>query len=418
MTAAARAAAEAAARASYGRLVAMLASRTRDVAAAEDALAEAFRAALEHWPGAGVPARPEAWLLVAARRRLDDAARHGRVRAAAAPTLRVLAEAAEAAMDGDDDAWLPDRRLGLLFACAHPAIDAAARTPLMLQTVLGLDAARIAAAYALAPAAMGQRLVRAKAKIRDAGIAFAVPGREALAARLDAVLEAVYAGYGTGWEEVAGAVAGAGADVRAAGLAEEAIWLGRLLAGLLPEEPETRGLLALMLFCESRRLARRGPDGAYVPLSAQDPARWSRPLIDEAEALLTAAHAAGRIGRFQIEAAIQSAHAARVRGVPVDWGAVVALYDALVARAPGIGALVGRAAAVVRHAGPAAGLAALDAAAVPPGYQPGQALRAHLLAALGHSGEARAAFAQAAELADDPAVRRFLLDEEARQSRS
>ncbi len=196
-------------------------------------------------------------------------------------------------------------RLKLLFVCAHPAIDAAARTPLMLQTVLGLDAARIASAFLLQPSAMGQRLTRAKRKIRDAGIAFELPESDELPPRLEAVLGAIYAAYGSGWDDVEGA------DPRRKGLAGEAIHLGRLLWQLMPAEPEMQGLLALMLHCEARRNARRTATGAYVPLSEQDVTSWSRPMIEEADSLLSAAEEIGRIGRFQLEAAIQSVHARR-----------------------------------------------------------------------------------------------------------
>src|SRR3982751_1586456 len=188
----ARAAAAAAARASYGRLVAFLAARSHDIAGAEDALGDAFAAALVHWPKDGVPASPEAWLLTAARRRLHDAWRHGRVEADAEATLRIVF----GELDAPRETGFPDERLKLMFVCAHPAIDPAARPALMLQTVLGLDAARIASAFVVAPATLSQRLVRAKAKIRSAGIAFEVPGPDELPARLDDVLEAVYAAYG------------------------------------------------------------------------------------------------------------------------------------------------------------------------------------------------------------------------------
>src|SRR5579883_146222 len=299
----ARRAVEQAARASYSRLLAFLAARSRDVAAAEDALADAFRAALENWPRSGVPEKPEAWLLTAARRRLLDGIRHARVQGEAVPTLLAVAdEAQEGAAAGVE---FPDERLKLLFVCAHPAIDIAARTPLMLQTVLGLDAARIASAFLVQPSAMGQRLTRAKAKIRASGLGFELPEPKQLPERLDSVLEAIYAAYGSGWDDVAGA------DARRKGLAAEAISLGRLLVQLMPEEPEAKGLLALMLHCEARRNARRTNTGEYVPLLGQDARLWSKAMMEEAEHWLREASRTKRYGRFQFEAAIQSAHAQR-----------------------------------------------------------------------------------------------------------
>jgi RNA polymerase sigma-70 factor (ECF subfamily) len=394
-------AAELAARASYGRLLAYLAARWRDVARAEDALGDALLAALETWPRSGVPDKPEAWLLTAARRRLVDGARHAGVAAAAEADLNVmLDERADAA-----PAAFPDERLALLFVCAHPAIDEAARTPLMLQTVLGLDAARIASAFLVAPATMSQRLVRVKAKIREAGIRFEMPAPGELAARLDAVLEAIYAAYGSGWEDVAGS------DPRRRGLAEEAIWLGRLVARLLPDEPEAQGLLALMLYCEARRAARRNAAGAYVPLGFQDLRRWSRPMIEEAEEVLAGAARLKAAGRFQLEAAIQSVHAQRVRTGETDWEAVTLLYEGLLRHAPTIGARVAHAAALGEARDAEAGLAALDA--IPPDqvatYQPYWALRGHVLKALGRAAEAGQAYERAIGLSEDPAVRAFLL---------
>lgn len=402
----ARRAAEAAARDSYGRLVAYLSARSRDVAAAEDALGEAFRAALETWPEAGVPDRPEAWLLAVARRQLIDDARHERVAADAAPRLRLAAERrqAGAGVEADDEAF-PDERLKLLFVCAHPAIDAGARTPLMLQTVLGLDAARIASAFLVAPAAMGQRLVRAKAKIRDAGIPFEVPGPAELPARLGPVLDAVYAAYGTGWEDAAGA------DPRRRGLTGEAVWLARILARLVPAAAEARGLLALLLHCQARRDARRSPGGDYVPLDEQDVALWSRPMVAEAERELAAAAALGSIGRFQLEAAIQSVHAQRAVTGRTDWGAVALLYEELARRSPTLGALVGRAAALANARGPGSAQSALDA--IDPrsvlGYQPYWAVRAHVLARLGDIEAARDCYSQAIGLSEDRPVREFLI---------
>jgi predicted RNA polymerase sigma factor len=396
----ARQAAEAAARASYGRLVAYLAARSRDVAAAEDALSDALRAALETWPLDGVPHNPEAWLLTAARRKLIDTMRRDQVRGSAEETLRLMAE--EAAPDADA---FPDERLKLLFVCAHPAIDPAASTPLMLQAALGLDAARIASAFLVAPAAMSQRLVRAKAKIRDAGIAFEVPERSELAGRLEAVLETIYAAYGAGWEDVAGA------DPRRGQLVAEAVWLARLVVELLPDEPEAKGLLALLLHCEARRPARRGSDGGFVPLSEQDTTRWCRVMMVEAERLLCAAAPARRIGRFQLEAAIQSGHAERARSGAVDWAAIVQLYDGLAAIAPSIGALLGRAAAIAHRDGAQSALAAVDdiSPASVAAHQPYWALRGHLLQRLGRAEEAKAAYQRAIGLTEDSVVRDFLI---------
>jgi predicted RNA polymerase sigma factor len=279
------------ARESYGRLVAYLSSHTRDVASAEDALSNALVAALTTWPRDGVPQNPEAWLLTAARHSLIDLVRHQQVAVASEPTLLLLREQQEEAILSTE---FPDERLKLLFVCAHPAIDPGMHTPLMLQTVLGLDAARIAHAFLISPTTMGQRLVRAKTKIRDGGIQFEVPQERELPRRLDAVLEAIYAAFGIGWDDMAGI------DQRGRDLAEEAIWLGRVLLQLMPGDAEVRGLLALMLHCEARRAARRGPDGRYVPLLEQDSQQWSLPLIEEAEHHLAEAASRGRTGRFQL----------------------------------------------------------------------------------------------------------------------
>lgn len=391
MTADARRAAERAARQSYGRLVAFLAARSRNIAAAEDALGEAFRAALEHWPVSGIPHSPEAWLLTAARRALGKSVRHGRLAAAKAPQLAIAVEEAIAMMEAEPDRF-GDERLKLMFVCAHPAIDPTAQTPLMLQTVLGLDAARIAAAFLEQPATMGQRLVRAKAKIRDTGMRFAVPEPEELPERLEAVLQAVYAGFTAGWED-GGPLAG------------EAIWLARVLCGLMPEEPEAKGLLCLMLHCEARREARRA-DGGFVPLESQDVTLWDAAMMTEADDLLRAAGTANRFGRFQCEAAIQSVHAARRLTGEVDRAALSTLYGALVRLSPGIGARVGQAAV----ADPEEGLRLL--AAIPDhlaqGYQPFHAVRAELLRRQGRDAEAATAYARAIALSADPAVRQFL----------
>ncbi len=391
------------ARESCQRLVAFLAARSRDVAAAEDALADAFCAALEHWPQTGIPQKPEAWLFAVARRRLIDDKRHAHVRSEAVPTLLAVADEAMEAVESGVE--FPDERLKLLFVCAHPAIDVAARTPLMLQTVLGLDAERIAQAFLVKPAAMSQRLTRAKIKIRDAGIPYEVPEAKELPARLDAVLEAIYAAYGSGWDDVAGA------DTRSQGLTKEAIDLGRLLNRLLIAEPEVQGLLALMLHSEARRPARRTAAGDYVPFSEQDVSLWAMPMISEAEQLLMDASRMGRIGRFQLEAAIQSAHARRRLTGIADWEGVALLYEGLVRIAPTIGALVGRAAAVAEARGPAAAWRLLKD--VPPdavkSYQPYWALAAHLLAGSGQLEAATDAYERAIGLCMDPAMQAFLM---------
>lgn len=395
-----------AARASYSRLVAFLAARTGDIASAEDALQDAFRAALEHWPRQGIPEQPEAWLLASARHSQIDETRHRIVRDRALATLRLLAE--EAAEKAKSTRDFPDERLKLLFIVAHPAIEASVRTPLMLQTVLGLDAARIASAFLVSPTAMSQRLVRAKAKIREARIAFDIPERQDLPERLDVVLDAIYAAYGAGWEEEAGV------DSRRRGLSEEAIWLARLAAQLLPDDPEAKGLLALMLYCEARRLARRGPDGAYIPLSEQNVDLWCKPMMDEAKRYLAEAASLHHLGRYQIEAAIQSMHAVRQTKKEINWISIVRLYDLLIALSPTVGAKTGRAAALAETQGAEAGLLALNAIESDRvlSYQPYWAVLGELLAKLNRSSEADAAYAKAIGLSEDPAARQFLLDKQ------
>jgi RNA polymerase sigma-70 factor, ECF subfamily len=399
----ARAAAEAVARASYGKLVAFLAARTRDVAGAEDALADAFAAALTSWPASGIPDNPEAWLMTVARRRMIDAGRQRRTQEDAAGHLQLMHEELDAAATGDNE--IPDQRLNLMFACAHPAIDPPIRAPMILQTVLGFDAATIASAFLVSPATMSQRLVRAKSKIKQAGIPFRLPERSDLRERLAAVLGAIYAAFAEGWSDPGGT------DARRRNLATEAIWLGRLVVSLMPDEPEALGLLSLMLHAEARRGARRGADGEYVPLAEQDPRAWNTPMIEEAEACLFRASQMGETGRYQLEAAVQSAHVVRRITGKSDWAAIERLYDALSVIIDSPVVAINRAIAVSETRGPAAGLDALDALAGDPrlaDYQPYWAARAGLLAEAGESAAAAEAYERAIGLESDPAVRAFL----------
>lgn len=396
---------EVSARHSYSQLLAFLASRAGgDVAGAEDALSEAFAAALQQWPSQGVPDKPEAWLLQTARRRLIDSQRRTQRRTHHMDALTHALAAAQAAVDSGHD--FPDERLKLLFVCAHPAIDPAARTPLMLQTVLGLEAERIAPAFLTSAATMSQRLVRAKAKIRDAGIPFAVPESSEWPERQSFVLDAIYAAFTTGWEDTLSTAAGTH------DLAEEAIWLARVLVHLLPEEPEALGLLALLLHCHARRAARVSA-GRYVPLLEQDPALWDHALMTQAETALALAARRQTTGRFQLEAAIQSVHAQRAHTGETNWQAIARLYEALIRQTPALGARLGHVVAVAKSRGAAAGLAALDD--LPTGtlqtHQPYWATRAWLLRELGDIAGARAAYSRAIGLTEDASVRAFLMSQ-------
>ena len=389
------------ARDSYGRLVAYLTSVSGDLQAAEDALGDALLGALRSWPEHGVPDRPESWLVTAARRRLVDAARR---RDTASRSLPALAFLQAEQQDAAAPTAVTDKRLELLFACAHPIIAEPIRSPLMLQTVLGLDAARIGGAFLVAPSTMGQRLVRAKERIRSAGVPFRLPDHAQLPERLGSVLDAVYAAYGTGWDDPAGL------DAARRGLTAEALRLAELLTALLPDEPEAHGLSALLQHAEARAAARRTDDGRFVPLGDQDTALWSADRIRSAERHLRRALAAGRPGPYQVQAAIQSVHNLRAATGRTDWAAISRLYDALVVLAPSVGAQVARAAAHRAHTGPAVAWELVEqlADAQVRDYQPYWVLRAHCLQDLGRTADARHAARVAVGLTTDPAVREHL----------
>ncbi|BEL02909.1 RNA polymerase sigma factor [Actinoplanes sichuanensis] len=373
----------AAARDWHGRLLALLAAGSGDIPAAEDALADAYEAAVRTWPEQGVPGNTGGWLLTVARNRLRDRWRAAEFRRTVA--LDVERDAPAHLDDVDVDA-IPDRRLELMLVCAHPAIDSALHTPLMLNTVLGFTAEQVGRAFSVPAATMATRLVRVKKRIRTTGIPFRIPDRADLPARMTAVLEAVYGAYVL---ERSGA---------------EALHLAEVLATLAPGDPEVRGLAALVQLSAARADARIGPDGRFVPLAEQDPARWDRVLIERAHEHLRVAHGSGRLGRFQVEAAVQALHCSGA----ADARTLRDLYSILNDLAPSLGGGVALAAVIAETDGPAAGLAALDALAGD-GFQPAHATRAHLLRRLGRHEEATAEYDRAIALTQDDAEREFLI---------
>ncbi|MDX1972809.1 MAG: DUF6596 domain-containing protein, partial [Candidatus Sumerlaeia bacterium] len=398
------------ARTSWGKFVAFLSTKTHDIAAAEDAVAEAFRIAVERWRDEGVPPNPEAWLLHVAHKRLTDSFRRSITREKAVPQLVRDSDAAQ--LRSDEEAietmeTIPDERLKLLFVCAHPAIDSSIRTPLMLQTVLGLDAIRIAKAFALSPEAMSQRLVRAKTKIREAAIPFSVPHVHQLSERLSAVLDAIYVAYGTGWEEEHGK----SVPVQQS-LVAEALWLARLLSNLQPDSAETKGLLALMLFLESRKEARfDSHTGFFVPLEEQDTGLWNDPLIREAETTLREASALGNPGPYQWMAAIQSIHCSRKYTGQLPWSVILQLYEALQYAKPTLGVQLGRILPLYHTHGLEAAWNALQSLPMErvETHQPYWAVRAFLLRSSGKTNEARSAYEKAASLTNDERLKGYLL---------
>jgi len=389
-----------AARDRYGRLLALLAASTGDVAAAEDALADAFERALRTWPSQGVPGNPDGWLLTVARNRLRD-----QWKSAWAQRSVPLEADRDALADVDDldvDA-IPDRRLELMLVCAHPAIERAARTPLMLNTVLGFTAEQVGRAFSVPTSTMATRLVRAKKRIKAAGIPFRIPDRADLPARMASVLEAVYGAYVIDWAT----------GPQARELPPEALHLAEVLATLVPDDPEARGLAAFIELSLARAPARIDTGGRFVPLAEQDPSQWNQRLIGRAHEHLRAAHARGQLGRFQLEAAIQAVHCARERDAATDWPTLLALHRIVDAVAPSLGSGVALAAVTAEVDGPAAGLARLDALVEEAGeparrFQPARATRAHLLDRLGRNHEAVAAYEGAISLTHDAAERQYL----------
>ena len=389
-----------AARDSYGRLLALLAAATSDLAGAEDALADAFERALRTWPAQGVPGNPDAWLLTVARNRLRDEWKSARAQRAV--PLDAVPDTLAHIDDVDVDA-IPDRRLELMLVCAHPAIDRAMHTPLMLNTVLGFTAEQVGRAFSVPAPTMATRLVRVKKRIKAAGIPFRIPDLADLPARMASVLEAVYGAYVIDWAT----------GPQARQLPSEALHLAEVLTTLVPGDPEALGLAALIELSAARGPARVDAEGHFVPLADQDPALWNRELISTAHEHLRAAHARGQLGRFQLEAAIQAVHCARGRDGRTDWPTLLTLHRILQAVAPSLGSGVALAAVTAEVDGPAAGLAALDALLLEAGqrarlFQPAMATRAHLLDRLGRKEEAVAAYDSAISLTHDTAEREYL----------
>jgi RNA polymerase sigma-70 factor, ECF subfamily len=384
------------ARASYGRLLAMLAARSRDISLAEEALSDAFRLALETWPDTGVPENPEAWLMATAKNRAIDSFR----RISRSP-VEARDELPDTMEDIEDPQTIPDRRLALMFVCAHPAIDTGIHTPLMLQVVLGFEAADIGRSFLISPAALQQRLVRAKKKIKDAGISFQLPDKADMPARLTAVLEAVYGAYALDW-----LVRDEERD-----MSNEALYLARLLAELVPENPESAGLAALICIANARHAARLR-NGAFVPLHEQDTGQWNKTLLREGSDWLRKASSRNTLGRFQLEAAIQQAHVSRVQDHVANWSHVLLLSEALCRLYPTAGAHVNRIAALAEVKGASLALRDLEAFAetLDAPFQPLEATRAHLLKELNRNAEAALAYERAISISTEPALRKWLTE--------
>lgn len=387
----------------HGRLLALLLSKNADIMAAEDALAEAFAQAVRCWPEQGSPTKPEAWLYRVASNWLINQYRSGHSHYTEATAD--LSELAEAAMTEPEQLStpFPDRRLALLFICAHPAIDPAVRTPLMLQTILGLNASRIALAYSVPETSMTQRLVRAKKRIRDLRIPFILPEKPQLSERLSYVLEAIYGAYAIDWLEP-------GEEDSAVSLADEALYLAGLMTELLADQAEVWGLLSLLCFSMARQPGRLTSTMEFVPLDQQNCRLWDHKLVAQAESFLRKAHSLGPMGRFQLEAAIQSAHSVVLYQQKVDWQVLRTLYQGLLKIAPSLGAKVALAVSIYQLEGTKEALIYLDAIKDPQVacFQPWWATQAFLLSEDGRKEQAKLAYAQAIQLTKQSGLSQYL----------